>query len=144
MLSGTLESASAMRGEVSCGLVLFGEATQATEPHTLVALNQLAADNCHAVLIGDHLQLAPTVKCQIADEAGLGRSLLERLVPLPGMDVSILTTQYRMHETICSWPSSEYYGGLLIRDESLARRDCVSGFPWPRGARVTLVHVHGK
>ena len=82
-----------MRGEVS-RLVLVGEATQATEPHTLVALNQLVADNCHAVLIGDHLQLAPTLKCQIADEAGLGRSLFERLVPLPGMDVSILTTQY--------------------------------------------------
>ena len=58
-------------------MVLVDEAAQATEPHTLVALNQLAADNCHAVFIGDHLQLAPTVKCQIADEAGLGRSLFE-------------------------------------------------------------------
>ena len=28
--------------------------------------------------------------------------------------------------------------------QSVARRDCVTGFPWLGGARVALVHVHGK
>eukprot|EP00974_Lingulodinium_polyedra_P060676 5849325-Lingulodinium_polyedra.AAC.1 len=41
-------------------LILVDEAGQATEPMTIIPL-QVAARDAHAIFIGDHQQLAPTV-----------------------------------------------------------------------------------
>ena len=56
---GTLEMASDLQ-VAAVQLILVDEAAQATEPMTLIPF-KLAGTKTHAVLIGDHRQLAPTV-----------------------------------------------------------------------------------
>ena len=48
-----------------------------------------------------------------------------------------------MHESICSWPSLEFYAGELSSDSSVGARDRVTGFPWPRGSALAFVHIKG-
>ena len=89
--------------------VLIDEATQATEPATLVPLVRGARQ---VVLIGDHRQLPPTVISRRAEKGGLDRSLFERLIDM-GISPSILTTQYRMHPAISEFPNTQFYDGVL-------------------------------
>ena len=112
---GTLEMASDLRTKGcpwTSPLILVDEAAQATEPMTLIPF-QLVDDRTHVVLIGDHMQLAPTVLSKAAEFKGLGTSMFERLMRVGGVDPCMLTLQYRMHESICSWPSVEFYEGKL-------------------------------
>jgi superfamily I DNA and/or RNA helicase len=100
-------------------LVLLDEATQATEPLSLLAF--LRADR--VVLAGDHRQLAPTVLSAEAAKGGLGRSLFERLVQTHGEDVHrMLREQYRMNDDLMSLISEDFYGGLLRAHPSVAGR----------------------
>ena len=48
-----------------------------------------------------------------------------------------------MHESICSWPSQEFYEGKLLSHSSVGARDGVEGFPWPRGSALAFVHIKG-
>ena len=107
--------------------VLVDEATQATEPATLVPLVRGARQT---VLIGDHNQLPPTVISRRAGSAGLGRSLFERLVEM-GVKPAVLTTQYRMHPSISEFPNSQFYGGVLEDGISESERPAPSGLLWP-------------
>lgn len=59
--------------------VLIDEATQATEPETLIPILKGAK---HVILVGDHCQLGPVIMCKKAAKAGLNQSLFERLVCL--------------------------------------------------------------
>jgi len=59
--------------------VLIDEATQATEPETLIPLLKGAK---HIILVGDHCQLGPVIMCKKAAKAGLNQSLFERLICL--------------------------------------------------------------
>jgi superfamily I DNA and/or RNA helicase len=68
---GTLEMASDLQVEAAVQLILVDEAAQATEPMTLIPV-KLAGTETHAVLIGDHRQLAPTVLSAGAAFDGLG------------------------------------------------------------------------
>ena len=52
-------------------LILVDEAGQATEPMTIIPF-QFADAETHIVLIGDHMQLAPTVLSKLASSEGLG------------------------------------------------------------------------
>ena len=73
-------------------LVVVDEATQATEPATMVAV----AGRAQALLlVGDQAQLPPTVKCRRAERLGLGASLFVRLQAM-GLKPMLLDTQYRM------------------------------------------------
>ncbi len=91
-------------------LVVIDEATQATEPATLISLVKARK----AVLIGDHNQLPPTVLNQEVLEKGLGMSLFERLLQVHGREFcSLLKTQYRMHHKIMSFSSDHFYDGQL-------------------------------
>ncbi len=100
-------------------LALVDEATQATEPLTLLAF--LRADR--VVLAGDHRQLAPTVLSSEAAKGGLGRSLFERLVDTQAEDSHrMLREQYRMNEALMSLISEDFYGGLLRAHPSVANR----------------------
>lgn len=91
-------------------LVIIDEAAQALEVACWVAL--LKGSRC--MLAGDHLQLSPTIQSTEAEKMGLGRTLFERLAELYGEEVmSLLAVQYRMHELIMNWSSSEFYGGKI-------------------------------
>jgi regulator of nonsense transcripts 1 len=59
--------------------VLIDEATQATEPETLIPILKGAK---HVILVGDHCQLGPVIMCKKAAKAGLNQSLFERLICL--------------------------------------------------------------
>jgi ATP-dependent RNA/DNA helicase IGHMBP2 len=100
-------------------VVLLDEATQATEPLSLIALLRAPV----AILAGDHHQLPPTVLSQRAVERGLARSLFERLADEGGEAAHLmLREQYRMNEDIMAFPSREMYGGELRAHPSAARR----------------------
>ncbi|DAC60995.1 MAG TPA: hypothetical protein D7I02_06180, partial [Candidatus Poseidoniales archaeon] len=90
--------------------VLIDEATQATEPASLVPLIRGARQ---IVLVGDHKQLPPTVLSFRAEEKGLKRSLFERLVDL-GIEPFLLTKQYRMNPSISKFPNKQFYSSKLI------------------------------
>ncbi|KAK5680013.1 hypothetical protein LTS10_007961 [Elasticomyces elasticus] len=82
------------------------------------------------VLAGDHKQQPPVVTSQSCNEGYelLAKPLFETLVegarPLTRsggqIKVRMLTTQYRMHEDIASWPSREFYDGRLLSAPSTA------------------------
>ncbi|GIS50546.1 MAG: hypothetical protein Ct9H90mP24_8380 [Methanobacteriota archaeon] len=87
--------------------VLIDEATQATEPASLVPL---VKGSRQIVLVGDHRQLPPTVISRRAEKGGLDRSLFERLVEM-GIAPLMLTTQYRMHPSISDFPTRDSTAG---------------------------------
>lgn len=107
--------------------VLVDEATQATEPETLIPL-VLGAKQ--VVLVGDHCQLGPVLMNKDAQAAGLGRSLFERLLQL-GHVPHRLTVQYRMHPILSEFSSNNFYDGTLQNGVSAKHRDSSSKFPWP-------------
>ncbi|MBN1203307.1 MAG: AAA family ATPase [Myxococcaceae bacterium] len=100
-------------------LALIDEATQATEPLTLLGF--LRAPK--VVLAGDPKQLPPTLLSQEAAKAGLAVSLFERLLQDHGEGVKrMLREQYRMNTRIMDFPSREMYGGELRAHPSVADR----------------------
>ena len=125
-------------------IVVIDEASQQTEPASLVPITK----GClKAILVGDHVQLRPTVQPHaLAQEFDV--SLFERLYKQPdggsdgamvGLSRVMLDTQYRMHRSICEFPSEEFYDSNLktgIQDDE--RPMFPSGFPWPH-----LPHVGG-
>ncbi len=90
-------------------VVIIDEATQATEPSTLIALTRGA--EC-VVMAGDHAQLPPTVVSKKAEKLGLDISLFSRMQNL-GIQSHLLSVQYRMHPSINEFPSREFYGGKV-------------------------------
>jgi hypothetical protein len=111
-------------------IVVFDEATQTTEPATLIAL---VRGSERVVMLGDHFQLPPNVMSRQAAEAGLGVSLFQRLVTDHGVKPILLTTQYRMHPGISRFPSRHFYGGLLSDGDKVPRA-APTAFPWPNRA----------
>lgn len=89
--------------------VFVDEAAQALEAATLIPLRRAG----RLILAGDHCQLPPTVKSFEAMRQGLGSSLMERLVKKHPSTVTLLTTQYRMHEDIMRFPSQWFYDNLM-------------------------------
>uniref|UniRef100_A0A8C4WWW5 DNA helicase n=1 Tax=Eptatretus burgeri TaxID=7764 RepID=A0A8C4WWW5_EPTBU len=99
------------------GLVVLDESGQAIEASCWMPL--LYAPKC--VLVGDHLQLPPTVLSSRAAAEGLGTSLLERLVKTHGEKVvRMLRVQYRMNDAIGGWASRQMYNGNLHAHPSVA------------------------
>ncbi|EAS34851.3 DNA helicase [Coccidioides immitis RS] len=128
-------------------VVLIDEASQALEAQCWVPL--LSASK--AILAGDHLQLPPTIKSTTtntpsgssrklkssnaiqsgADDltisslsiTSLETTLFDRLLSLHGPTIKrMLTTQYRMHEKIMSFPSCELYESKLIAADHVKAR----------------------
>lgn len=98
-------------------LAVVDEATQATEPATLLALAR--ADR--AVLAGDPNQLPPTILSAEAQAGGLGVSLFERLSALHGGAGRVtLAEQHRMNARIMRFPSEALYGGALRAHPAVA------------------------
>ncbi|KAJ1308794.1 hypothetical protein OPQ81_004484 [Rhizoctonia solani] len=119
-------------------IVLVDEASQITEAAALIPI----VKGCKkAVLVGDHVQLRPTVRPQ-AKALDYDVSLLERLYTGPertGMSRIMLDTQYRFPEALARFPSAEFYNANLktgISDDGFAERFqhlAQTSFPWPRG-----------
>ncbi|RUP51923.1 AAA domain-containing protein [Jimgerdemannia flammicorona] len=116
-------------------VVVIDEATQAVEAECWIAILK----GKKVILAGDHFQLPPTVKSQILipptlvalsraqalspSHITLSTTLFDRLLSLYGTTIKrMLTTQYRMHASIMSFPSTELYESRLIADPSVAGR----------------------
>ncbi|KAI4918204.1 hypothetical protein J4E90_002585 [Alternaria incomplexa] len=120
-------------------VVIIDEASQLTEPATLVPLVKGCS---RAILVGDHVQLRATVQ-QTAVVTGYDVSLFERhynLAPREGVAKVMLDMQYRVHRSICDFSSSEFYDSKLhtaVADN--ARPLPPSLFPWPKTNRMVWV-----
>jgi superfamily I DNA and/or RNA helicase len=123
-------------------IVLVDEASQQTEPATLVPLVKGCS---RAILVGDHVQLRATVQ-KNAVLTGYDISLFERhynMPPRKNVAKAMLDTQYRMHRTICDFSSTEFYDGKLktaVADDS--RPLPASAFPWPKENRMVWVECN--
>lgn len=103
-------------GQRTFDRVVIDEACQSTEPGCWIPLLR---GQC-VVLAGDHCQLPPTVLSREAEREGFGTSLLERLMEICGAEISRrLNVQYRMHEKIMQFSSSEFYDGTLIAADAV-------------------------
>jgi len=116
-------------------LAVLDEAGQATRPSAWLPLLRAR----RALLVGDQMQLAPTVLSPAAKDRGLAYSALEDAqavgAPLPPTAVvgppaegaapvlrAALRTQYRSHASIAGWASRESYGGALRTAPRVAAR----------------------
>lgn len=89
--------------------LFIDEAAQALEPACWIAIRRAN----RVILAGDHCQLPPTVKSIAALKAGLGKTLMERIVDSKPEVVTLLDTQYRMNEEIMRFSSSWFYDGKV-------------------------------
>ncbi len=89
--------------------LFIDEAAQALEAACWIPLRRVG----RVVLAGDHCQLPPTVKSIAALKAGLGKTLMERLVEAHPEAVTLLKMQYRMNDDIMRFSSDYFYEGQL-------------------------------
>lgn len=119
-------------------LAVIDEAGQSTEPVCWLPLLYSKS----LVLAGDHCQLPPTILSQEATAAGLGVSLMERLVALYGPAVTRrLNVQYRMHEAIMDFSSLQFYEADLQADVSV-RGHLLCQLPGVTANPLTQTPVH--
>ncbi|KAK6456094.1 P-loop containing nucleoside triphosphate hydrolase protein [Scheffersomyces xylosifermentans] len=90
-----------------CPVVIMDEATQSSEPTTLIPLSMPGVEKF--VFVGDQRQLScfsliPSLSLSLFE-----RVLLTEIYKNPHM----LDTQYRMHPQISDFPRNRFYGGLL-------------------------------
>jgi ATP-dependent RNA/DNA helicase IGHMBP2 len=98
-------------------LVVIDEACQSIEPGCWIPLLKAR----RIVLAGDHCQLPPTIVSAEAAAGGLNVSMFERLVQMFGKLIARrLDVQYRMHESIAGFSSTEFYDGALVAHPSVA------------------------
>ena len=108
---------SEVLGQRRFNLAVIDEAAQSTEPGCWIPLSRCD----RVVLAGDHCQLPPTVLSRDAVAEGYSISMLERLADLYGPEVTrLLKVQYRMHEAIMTFSSSEFYELELEAHPSVA------------------------
>lgn len=107
--SAFLESIAHVKFDVA----VIDEASQTTIPSVLIPI----AKAHRFILAGDHKQLPPTILSQKACE--LEETLFESLIRLYPHKAQLLNVQYRMNETLMSFPNSEFYGGKLGTDSSV-------------------------
>ena len=91
------------------GTLFIDEAAQALEAASWIPIRRAS----RVILAGDHCQLPPTVKSIDALKAGLGKTLMERIVDNKPEAVTLLRMQYRMNEEIMRFSSDWFYGGLI-------------------------------
>ncbi|KAL8747444.1 MAG: hypothetical protein Q9184_007597, partial [Pyrenodesmia sp. 2 TL-2023] len=123
-------------------VVIIDEGSQALEAQCWIPLLSVKK----LVLAGDHLQLPPTIKssndshqpskakAQKPDSTpstSLDTTLFDRLLHLHGSSIKrMLTTQYRMHAAIMSFPSTAMYDSKLLAAKSVASR-LLKDLPYP-------------
>jgi len=130
--------------------IFLDEAGQASEPEVMVPLSGLCGRDTVVVLAGDPKQLGPVVYCKQAENDGLGRSYLERLLTdfeqyqtgNPNY-VTKLVKNYRCHPAILDLPSELFYEGELIpcKEGESSAYDCI-GLP-NKSFPVLFVGIQG-
>lgn len=103
--------------------VVIDEAGQALEPACWIPV--LKAKK--VVFAGDHCQLSPTVKSNVAARNGLSTTLLEKCVGLHPEAVVLLEEQYRMNEQIMGYSSRVFYEDKMKAHVSVATRVLMEG-----------------
>ena len=98
--------------------LFIDEAAQALEAACWIPIRKVS----RVVLAGDHCQLSPTVKSIAALKAGLGKTLMERIVENHPDEVSLLKIQYRMNEQIMRFSSDWFYHGQVESAPSVKYR----------------------
>ena len=91
------------------GTLFIDEAAQALEAACWIPMRRVS----RVILAGDHCQLPPTVKSIAALKAGLGKTLMERIVEMHPEAVCLLKIQYRMNDDIMRFSSNYFYGGMV-------------------------------
>lgn len=91
------------------GTLFIDEAAQALEAACWIPIRRCS----RVVFAGDHCQLPPTVKNIAAMNAGLGKTLMERIVDNKPEVVTLLKVQYRMNEQIMRFSSDWFYHGQV-------------------------------
>ncbi|GAA6010562.1 hypothetical protein JCM11491_002971 [Sporobolomyces phaffii] len=90
--------------------VIIDEAAQSIELSSLIPL-KYGCTKC--ILVGDPLQLPPTVISSAAARGGYDRSLFVRVMQRGPQAVHLLSIQYRMHPNISAFPSAAFYQSRL-------------------------------
>ncbi len=91
------------------GTLFIDEAAQALEAACWIPIRRVS----RVILAGDHCQLPPTIKSFAALKAGLGKTLMERIVDNKPEVVTLLKMQYRMNEEIMRFSSDWFYGNQV-------------------------------
>ncbi len=91
------------------GTLFIDEAAQALEAACWIPMRRVS----RVVLAGDHCQLPPTIKSIAALKAGLGKTLMERIVEQHPEAVTLLQIQYRMNDEIMRFSSNYFYDGQV-------------------------------
>ena len=91
------------------GTLFIDEAAQALEAACWIPIRRVS----RVILAGDHCQLPPTVKSIAALKAGLGKTLMERIVENKPEVVTLLKMQYRMNEEIMRFSSDWFYSNQV-------------------------------
>ena len=68
------------------GYIFVDEAGQATEPEVMIAVKTMADNSTRVILSGDHKQLGPIIRSNVARALGLETSYLERLMNRDGYE----------------------------------------------------------
>ncbi|KAG7478367.1 hypothetical protein MATL_G00079860 [Megalops atlanticus] len=116
--------------------ILIDECAMATEPEAFIPLVSHKPEQI--VLLGDHKQLQPIVHCDLVKRLGMRTSLFERYMEKALM----LDTQYRMHESICEFPSKEFYKGRL--ETAVTPKPSVLQTKSKHSTPIIFGHVEGK
>ena len=83
------------------------------------------------IFAGDHQQLPPTVKSREAMQGGLSHTLMQQVAEHCPQTVRLLTTQYRMNETLMRFSSDWFYGGQLKTAPEVRHRSLLDDLDAP-------------
>ncbi|KAI3886220.1 hypothetical protein MKW92_018604 [Papaver armeniacum] len=120
-------------------LLVIDEAAQLKECESVIPM-QLEAIR-HAVLIGDECHPQARVKSRVADEAGFGRSLFERLGLFEHTE-DLLNMQYRMHPEISSFPNRKFYKDQMIDAPSVLHENFQKHYlPGPMFGPYSFINI---
>ena len=115
-----------------CDVLLVDEASQMLQAQFALAARNLDPANGRLVVVGDHRQMAPTIRTQLPDGVDCGRSILDHLrAALRDTDcVGMLAENHRMCPALCDFTERALeYEGYRICSSGGCR--CRAGAPAP-------------
>ena len=107
--------------DISFSTVFIDEAAQALEPACWAPI----AKARRVIFAGDHKQLPPTIKSYEAAQAGLMHTLFEKIIGRCPECATLLTMQYRMHESIMTFSSQWFYESQLLASATVKNKTLI-------------------